>query len=354
MDSTKLFDVSMDGTSEQIAALAAKFGGRAPDAEMAAVLRALISFDNKPISEVSPNEARKQKTPADAVKQLLEERRENTDPEEVGKVENRSIPGPDGDIDIRIYTPTVARVEGQALPVVLYIHGGGWVIADLDVYDASARAMCNIAHAIVVSTHYRQAPEHKFPAAHDDTYAAYKWVLANASDFDGDPKRVAIMGESAGGNMAGVICLRAREDGLQMPLHQVLVYPVADNDMTNESYGEMENAVPLNVAAMKWFSKQYLEGTDGGMHPLMWLNKANLVGLPPATIINAELDPLRTEGEMLAVKMRAAGVPATQRTYPGVTHEFFGMSPVLHQAREAQSLAGRALREALGTGIGEG
>ena len=349
METTKALDISMDGTSEQIAALAPKFSGRAPDAEMAAVLRALISFDNKPLAECTPSEARKQKTPADAVKQLLEERNENTDPEEVGEVENRSIEGPDGDIDIRIYTPTVAKVEGQALPVVLYIHGGGWVIADLDVYDASARAMCNKTHAIIVSTHYRQAPEHKFPAAHEDTYAAYKWVLENAAEIGGDPKRVAVLGESAGGNMAGVICLRARDDGLPMPLHQVLVYPVADNDMTNESYREMTDAIPLNVAAMKWFAKHYLEGTDGGLHPLMWLNQANLAGLPPATIINAELDPLRTEGEILARKMKEAGVRVTQRTYPGVTHEFFGMSAVLEAARDAQSLAGRALREALGT-----
>lgn len=349
MEKTKPLDQSMDYTPGQSAKLAQNFGGRAPDAEMAAVLHALMSFDNEPYYEVSPDDARDQETPADAVELLLEERDQNTDPEAVGEVDDRSIDGPDGDIDIRIYTPAVARVEGQPLPVVLYIHGGGWVIADMDVYDASARAMCNKTHAIIVSTHYRQAPEHKFPAAHEDTYAAYKWVLANASDFGGDPKRVAVLGESAGGNMAGVICLRARNDGLQMPLHQVLVYPVADNDMTNESYREMANAIPLNLPAMKWFSKNYLEGTDGGLHPLMWLNKANLTGLPPATIINAELDPLRTEGEILARKMHEAGVQVTQKTFPGVTHEFFGMSAVLEKARDAQEMAGAALREALGT-----
>lgn len=312
---------------------------------MAAVLRALISFRDKPIDELSPREARRQKATADAVRKLLDDRDDNTDPEGVGQVVNRFIDGPDGDIAIRIYTPTVARVEGQALPVVLYIHGGGWVIANLDVYDASARAVCVKAHAIVVSTHYRQAPEH------DDTYAAYKWVLANAEDIGGDPTRVAVVGEWTGGNMAGVICLRAGDDGLPMPLHQVLVYPVADNDMTHESYREMLGAIPLNVPAMHWLAKHYLDGTNGGMQPLMWLNKANLSGLPPTTTINAELDPLRTEGEILAAKLRDAGVSVTQRTYPGVTHEFFGMSAVLHQARDAQKLAGRALREALGTGM---
>jgi acetyl esterase len=352
MATTKPLDGTLDGSPEQIALLASKYSGRAPGPEMAAVLRSLMSFGNKPLSEISPSEARKQKTPADAVKKLLEERGLNSEPEDVGKVVNRSIDGPAGKIAIRIYTPSVAKVEGQCLPVVLYIHGGGWVIANLDVYDASARAMCNKAHAIVVSTHYRQAPEHKFPAAHDDTYAAYKWVLANAGSIDGDSKRVALVGESAGGNMAGVISLRARDDGLQMPLHQVLVYPIADNDMTSESYLEMENAIPLNAPGMKWFAKQYLEGTDGGMHPLMWLNQANLAGLPPTTIINAELDPLRTEGEILSDRMRAAGVPVTQRTYPGVTHEFFGMSAVLQKARDAQKLAGGALRAALGTGTG--
>ena len=349
MDTKKEYDKSRDGTPELIAELAAKFSGRPPDAEMAAVLRVMLESDAKPIAEMSPDEARKQPTPADAVVALLKEYDKDADPEEVGTIEDKSIDGPDGDIDIRIYTPTVAKVEGN-LPVILYIHGGGWVIADLDVYDASARAMCNRTHAIVVSTHYRQAPEHKFPAAHEDTYAAYKWLLANAADIGGDATRVGILGESAGGNMAGVICLRARQDGVPMPLHQVLVYPVADNDMTNESYREMENAMPLNVPMMKWFAKHYLEGTDGGMHPLMWLNKADLSDLPPVTIINAELDPLRTEGELLADRFKAASVPVTQRTFMGVTHEFFGMSAVVTKAREAQEMAAQALRSALGTG----
>lgn len=348
MDIKKLFDKSADGTPEQIAELSTKFGGRSPDVEMAAVLRVLINSDPKPLYELPPKLARKHPLPPTAVKILLKEYDQDTDPEEVGDIENRSIDGPDGDIDIRIYKPTVAKVEGP-LPVVLYIHGGGWVIADLDVYDSSARAFCNRSHAIVVSTHYRQAPEHKFPAAHDDTYAAYEWVLANADSFGGDASRVAVAGESAGGNMAAVICLRARADGIQMPLHQVLVYPVADNDMTLPSYGEMENAVPLNPEAMRWFSKHYLEGTDGGMHPLMWLNKADLTGMPPATIINAELDPLRSEGEILAERMRQHGVNVEQKTFQGVTHEFFGMTPVLAKAREAQEMAGMALRKALGT-----
>lgn len=348
MDFKKLFDKSHDGSPEQIAEFAAKFGGRAPDPEMAAVLRVLVSSDPKPLYELSPRLARMHPLAPTAVKILLREYDKDTDPEEVGKIDNRKFDGPAGKIDVRIYTPTVAKVE-RALPVVLYIHGGGWVIADLDVYDASARALCNRAHCIVVSTHYRQAPEHKFPAAHDDTYAAYQWVLGHAAEFGGDASRVAVAGESAGGNMAAVICLRARDDGLPMPLHQVLVYPVADNDMDNESYREMEQAVPLNPTAMRWFAKHYLEGTDGGMHPMMWLNRADLSGLPPATIINAELDPLRTEGELLAQRLQQAGVAVTQKTFRGVTHEFFGMTAVVTKAREAQEMAAKALRHALGT-----
>ena len=348
MDLKQLFDTSHDGTPAQIAELARKFGGRQPDPEMAAVLRVMIGSDPKPFYELPPKLARRHPTPADAVKLLLKERGESTDPEPVGDVDDRTIDGPDGDIDIRVYTP--ARASADALlPIVFYVHGGGWVIADLDTYDASCRALCNNAGAIVVSSHYRQAPEDKFPAAHEDTYAAYRWTVQNARELGGDPARVGIVGESAGGNMAAAICYNAKREGVPLPLHQVLVYPIAGYDTNTESYREMAEAVPLNKPAMEWFFEQYLRSPEDGQTPAIAPALADLAGLPPATIINAELDPLRTDGELLAQRFREAGVEVTQRTFDGVTHEFFGMTPVLAKAREAQAMAADALRRAWGT-----
>jgi acetyl esterase len=328
--------------------MAQMFGGRTVLPQMAAVLDMLDSLHGKPIEQLDADEARRQPTPADAVTRLLEERDANTGPEDVGDVDDRTIAGPAGDIPIRVYTPASAR-EGGPMPVVVYIHGGGWVLADLDVYDSSPRALCNAAHAIVVSTHYRQGPEDRFPAAHDDTFAAYKWTFENAAELGGDPLRIAIVGESAGGNMAADICIRARDEGVQAPLHQVLIYPVADYSMSSESYGEMTQAKPLNSAMMGWFFKNYLRSADDGNLPQISLVNANLAGVAPATIICAELDPLRSEGEQLADELKDAGVPVRQRTYAGVTHEFFGMRAVLDSARDAVHFAAEGLMQAFGT-----
>lgn len=234
-----------------------------PDPQMQAVLDQLQALGGKPIETLSAEEARKQPTPADAVKALLKKQGKSAAPEPVGNVANRSIPGAAGPIPIRIYTP---KGTGP-FPVVFYIHGGGWVIADLDVYDSSPRALANAAGAVVVSTHYRQGPEHKFPAAHDDTWAAYKWTLANAGSFQGDPKRVAVVGESAGGNMAGAIAIRARDEGAQAPVYQVLIYPVTTADPATPSKKENAQAKPLNTAMMKWFSEKYLASPADGEKP---------------------------------------------------------------------------------------
>lgn len=313
------------------------------DAQMQAVLDQLTKLGGKPIESLAPAEARQQPTPADAVKALIESRGETATPEAVAKVENRSFPGPGGAVPIRIYTP-----EGTGpMPVILYIHGGGWVIADLDTYDASPRALANAAKAIIVSTHYRQGPEHKFPAAHEDALTAYKWLLANAASLGGDPKRIALVGESAGGNMAATIAIAARDQKLQAPLHQVLVYPVASNDLNSPSYIENANAKPLNKPMIEWFVKHYLGSAEQSADPRISLVKQpNLAGLAPATIILAQIDPLRSDGEAYAEKLRAAGVPVTLQRYDGVTHEFFGMGAVVDKAKQAQQLAGKNLRAA--------
>ncbi len=313
------------------------------NAQMQAVLDEHAKLGPKAIETLAPSEARKQPSPADAVMALLKSQGKSTAPEKLAKVEDRSFEGPGGAVPIRIYTPA----GNGPMPVVLYIHGGGWVIADLDTYDASPRAIANAAKAVVVSTHYRQGPEHKFPAAHEDTLAAYKWVLANAHQIGGDPMRVAVVGESAGGNMAANIAIAARDQNLQAPLHQVLVYPVANNDLDSASYQQNANAKPLNKAMIEWFVKHYLGGAAGAADPRIALVKQpNLAGLAPATIILAEIDPLRSDGEAYAAALGKAGVPVMLKHYEGVTHEFFGMGAVVDAAKQAQQLAGSQLREA--------
>lgn len=316
------------------------------DAQMQAVLDQLAKLGGKPIESLTPEEARLQPLPDKAVRALLESQGKPAAPEAVASVEDSSFPGPGGDVAIRIYKPTGAG----PMPVVLYVHGGGWVIADLDTYDASPRALANAAQAIVVSTHYRQGPEHKFPAAHDDVLAAYEWVLANAEKLGGDPKRIAVVGESAGGNMAANVAITARDKGWQAPLAQVLVYPVADNDLNSPSFIENADAKPLNKPMIEWFVKHYLNSPEESADPRIALVKQpNLAGLAPATIILAQIDPLRSDGEKYAEKLRAAGTPVTVHHYDGVTHEFFGMGAVVDKAKQAQQTAGEALRLAFGT-----
>lgn len=319
------------------------------DPQMQAVLDQLAQLGGEPIETLAPGQARQQPTPADAVAALIESRGETPTPEAVAEVENRTFPGPAGAVPIRIYTPE--NPSGEPLPVILYIHGGGWVIADLDTYDASPRALANAAGAIVVSTHYRQGPEAMFPAAHEDTLAAYQWVLENAADLGGDPDRIALVGESAGGNMAANIAIAARDNGWRAPLHQVLVYPVADNDLNSPSYLENANAKPLNKPMIEWFVKHYVGDAAKTADPRIALvDQRSHANLAPATIILAEIDPLRSDGEKYAERLRAAGVPVTVQHYEGVTHEFFGMGAVVDKARQAQQLAGEHLKAAFAKG----
>ena len=317
------------------------------DAQMQAVLDQLATLGAKPLETLTPEQARAQASPADAVKGVLEGLGKATTPEPVAKVEDSSFPGPAGAVPIRIYTP-----EGSGpMPVILYIHGGGWVIANLDTYDSSPRALANAAKAIVVSTHYRQGPENKFPAAHEDTLAAYKWLLANAARLGGDAKQIAVVGESAGGNLAANIAIAARDQKLQAPVAQVLVYPIANNDMNSPSYIENATAKPLSKPAMEWFVKHAFNAPTETADPRIALAKrTDLTGLPPATIILAQIDPLRSDGEAYADALRKAGVPVALQQYDGVTHEFFGMAAVVDKAKQAQQFAGEKLRAAFAGG----
>ncbi|WP_306002020.1 alpha/beta hydrolase [Brevundimonas sp. C43] len=321
------------------------------DGPMQKVLDELASLGGKPIETLSPEEARQQPTPTDAVKSLL--RKDGKDPsDDMGvKTSDITIPGAAGQIQARIYKPH-DHSEDKLHPVVVYFHGGGFVIADLDVYDGGPRGVSKMADVIVVSVHYRQAPEHHFPAAHDDALAAYRWVLENAQTFRGDPQKVAVMGESAGGNLAIGVSMMARDAGLPAPKHQVLVYPVAGVDMDNESYVENADAKPLNKPMMKWFVKHIFANEADAQDPrINIVEKANLSGLPSTTVICAEIDPLRTEGELLAEKLEQAGVDVRHKTFNGSTHEFFGMAAVVPDAAAAQTFAAHELKRAFGTAI---
>lgn len=313
------------------------------DGDMAAVLAALQALGPQPITELSPQEARRQPTIADAVEKVQRDRGRNPLPPRVEGLENVSIEGLGGPIPARIYTPAGTG----PFPVIVYYHGGGWVLADLDTYDASARALATEANAIVVASDYRHAPEHKFPAAHNDAFSAYEWVLDNARSFGGDPERVAVAGESAGGSMAIGVSRLARQHSLKLPVHQLLVYPVAGADMNTASYQENENARPLNKAGMTWFFENYLSGPADRNDPLIdVVNAPDLAGLPPTTVITAEIDPLRAEGQTLAERLEAAGVPVESMNYDGVTHEFFGIGPAVADSTAAQAFAAQRLRTA--------
>ncbi len=314
-----------------------------PNAQMKEVLDAYAVLSPVPIEDTIPSVAKAAPSLSSAVKVVMTKDGKKAPPF-TGSTQDFKINVGDGEeVDARAYIPA----GSGPFPTVLYIHGGGWVIGSVDVYDASPRALCELTKAVVISTDYRKAPKYQFPTAHNDTFAAYQWVLKNAGTYKGDPSKVAVVGESAGGNMAAAICMQAKQKGLQLPVYQVLVYPVANYDFTTQSYKENEKTKPLSAEGMKWFFKYYLAQTKDGSDPRISLLQAtDFKGLPPATIIAAEIDPLRTEGMELSEKLKGSGVPVTYKMYPGVTHEFFGMGAVVDEAAQAEELAANDLKKA--------
>ncbi|RZI96928.1 MAG: alpha/beta hydrolase [Variovorax sp.] len=301
----------------------------------------------KAIEKLDVAEARRQPTAADAVAALLRQQGRSTAPEELVpgvRASSTTVAGAAGSLPATVYTPTGAG----PFPVILYFHGGGWVIANKEVYDGGARGLAHASGAIVVSVDYRQAPEHRFPAAWDDALAAYRWLTENAASLNGDPARLALAGESAGGNLAVATAIAARDAGLQQPLHVVSVYPVAQTSLNTESYIENAIAKPLNRAMVKWFVDHLVRSEDDLKDTRLQLIDADLAGLPPVSIVNARLDPLRSDGAKLEDALRDANVPVERREYEGVAHEFFGAAAVLQKARDAQAFAGQRLREAFG------
>jgi acetyl esterase len=260
---------------------------------------------------------------------------------EVARVENLTAPHPERPIPVRVYT---GANEGLK-PCLVYFHGGGWVVCNLDTHDAVCRAIARRAGAVVVSVDYRLSPEHKFPAAVEDCYAAVTWVAANAAKLGVDPGRIAVGGDSAGGNLATVMCLKSRDEGGPPLALQILVYPVTNlAAFDTPSYAEFAEGHYLTRADMEWFRGHYLAHQEDARHPhASPLLAEDLRGLPPALVITAECDPLRDEGEAYAKRLAEAGVGTTCTRYAGMVHPFFSLGGALRQGRRAVEQAAAAL-----------
>ena len=256
---------------------------------------------------------------------------------EVAAVEDRALPpaaGSDVPIPVRIYR---SRRDGSPAPVLVWFHGGGWVIGDLDTADGTCRALCREADATVVSVDYRLAPEHPFPAAVDDCWAATRWVAAHAADLGGDPACLAVGGDSAGGNLAAVVAQVARAAGGPSICFQALVYPVTDATCDRPSMRDNAEGYLLTTAGMEWFYGHYLGAHDRRDPRVSPLLADDLSGLPPAYVITAEYDPLRDQGRAYAEALAAAGVPVTLDEVTGTIHGFFALDQMLDAAGQARA-----------------
>ena len=264
--------------------------------------------------------------------------------EPIESVEERLV-GAGGTVPVRIFRPSSA----PGLPMLVFFHGGGWIMGGLDSHDPTCRALAARAGCVVVSVDYRLAPEHPFPAAVVDAMQATRWVAENAEDLGGDRTRIAVAGDSAGGNLAAVVAQRAGSEGTPL-VFQLLIYPVIDRRMDRPSMVENATGFVLERADMEWFWSLYDPDGEAAEDPrAVPLMAADLRGLPPALVITAEHDPLRDEGEEYGSRLRAAGVPVSMSRYPGVFHGFFAMEGFLDAAAAAVEEAAGALRDAFGS-----
>ena len=250
-------------------------------------------------------------------------------PQDVARIEDREIPGPGGPIQLRLYS-----AGGQRTPVVVYFHGGGWVIGNIGTHDGLCRALANATGYTVVSVEYRMAPEHPFPAAADDCYAATAWVAEHADELGVDALRLSVAGDSAGGNLATVVPLMARDRGGPAIACQVLIYPATDLDFERPSYCDNESGFLLSRDSMRYFWKLYLNGDEAASNPYAVPMRADVAGLPPAIVITAGYDPLCDDGKAYADKLEAAGVPVVLRHYHDMIHGFLRHLGPFDRARE--------------------
>ena len=288
----------------------------------------------------------------DGARALLENLKIFTGPgPELASVEDRTFAGPAGAVPVRIYRPTR---DAAAQPVLVWFHGGGWVLGSIDLGDHTCATLAQQAGVVVVSVEYRLAPEHPYPAGPDDCYAALAWVAANAGELGVDAERVAVGGDSAGGNLAAVVALIARDRGGPALRFQLLVYPVTDALLSYPSIHENGEGYMLTGDAMKWFVELYLGEQGNPKDPLVSpIYAGDLASLPSALVITAEFDPLRDEGEAYAMLLEHAGVAATSSRYDGMIHGFFGMGDMIDGAKPAVDEAAAAVKKALASGSSE-
>lgn len=270
------------------------------------------------------------------------------EPEALDRVENLSVPAPGRDIPVRVY----ARERGGLRPALIYFHGGGFVLGNLDTHDPICRSLAKESGAVVIAVDYRLAPENKFPAAVEDAHAATKWVGANAEKLGIDARRIAISGDSAGGSLATVTAMRCRDAAGPTLALQVLIYPVTDlSSFDTASYRDLAEGYFLSRAGMAWFARQYLPSPEMALQPeASPLLAPNLSRLPPALVITAEFDPLRDEGEDYASRLQQAGVPVTLTRYPGTIHGFVVMRGALRAGQKAIQEVSDFVRTGGGTG----
>ena len=315
------------------------------DVDMRHAVDALSSLGTKALPKLNAAEARQQPGAADAAQQVLRDQGKSSLPDPSVMAKNILVDGAKGKIVATVYTPATAT---GPLPVIVYYHGGGFVIANNATYDASARMLAKEVVAVVVAVEYSKAPEHKFPAPQDDAIAAYKWVTQNAASVGGDPAKIAVAGESAGGNLTINVAIAARDQKLPAPKHLLVVYPMAGTNLDTESYKANAAAKPLDKPMMEWFYSN-LTNSPADMQDarLDIVGKADLKGLPPTTLITDQIDPLQSEGLALGEKLKAAGVQVDVQNYDGVTHEFFGMGMIVAKAKQAEDLAVKNIKAAL-------
>ena len=306
------------------------------DPQAKALLDALGITTLQPLETMTPEAAR------DRSKMMLEARKQ-IGVEPVHQVRDLKIPGPAGEIPVRIYTPDVPAPA----PALVYFHGGGWVLGDLESHDPACRTLANRVPCVVVSVDYRLAPEAKFPAAVEDSYAATEWIAAHAGELGIDRRRIAMGGDSAGGNLAAVVCHIARDRKGPELVYQLLIYPGTDMRMLSPSIEENAEGPLLTKASMIWFMGHYLRNEDDKLNPLASPALAsNLTGLPAAFILTAECDPLRDEAEDYGRSLESARVPVEIKRYAGMPHGFFSLAAALPTGRQAFADVALQLRKA--------
>jgi acetyl esterase len=307
------------------------------DPDAAAVFKAFQEAGRPAYETLSPAEARAFYLQARFVT--------NPEPPALQSVAPLAIPSPAGSIPARIYTPLHPRTANGLASCLVFFHGGGWVIGDLDSHDVVCRKIADEGRLVVISVDYRLAPEHKFPAAVDDAIAATKWIAGHAKQLGIDASRLMVGGDSAGGNLAAVVAIAARDGDSPAIAGQVLIYPATDFALTHPSHREPGTSILLTHTVIPWFRGHYLNGaTDIDDWRASPARATTFAGLPPAYVLTAGADPLRDEGDEYAQRLKQAGVPVTYRTFPGQFHGFFTMGKLLQQANVAAREIGAWLK----------